>query len=230
MPWNLTTILILLVVLFAGYGIGLLEMHLRRQKRIKQLEAALQAQPPMQAGAPVVSASVPANPGLLRLSSGDDQSLKLELDGASLGSPASVTPQQRRRLVTILNGLRPWVEAGPLAPVTRTGPDQSDVPADLVPPLPPTPVEVVPVFNRRAKPAQPAPAAQSIVAQIDEILQSRLVGTPLAARRIRLGETPGGEVLVFIGADRYDGLEAVPDQEVVTVIRSAIAEWEKKVK
>jgi hypothetical protein len=91
-------------------------------------------------------------------------------------------------------------------------------------------VEVVPVFNRRAKPAQPAPAAQSIVAQIDEILQSRLVGTPLAARRIRLGETPGGEVLVFIGADRYDGLEAVPDQEVVTVIRSAIAEWEKKVK
>jgi hypothetical protein len=66
------------------------------------------------------------------------------------------------------------------------------------------------------------------VAQIDDVLQSRLVGTPLAAKRIRLGETPGGGVLVYIGTDRYEGIDAVPDPEAVAAIRAAISEWEKR--
>ena len=40
MKWNITTGIILLVVLFVGYGIGLLEMHLKRKKKIIVLDAS----------------------------------------------------------------------------------------------------------------------------------------------------------------------------------------------
>ena len=214
MQWNLTTILILLGVLFAGYGIGLLEMHLRRQKKIKALEGALQAEQNRQE---IVPASPPPEVSLLRLWADADQAPKLELDGAPLDSPASATPEQRRRLITLLTQIRPWLEGGPLVPAAA-----ASAPA---PALAPKPVSAAAV--KVAEPVVP-PAAKSIVAQIDDVLQSRLVGTPLAAKRIRLGETPGGGVLVYIGIDCYDGIDAVPDPEAVAAIRAAISEWEKR--
>jgi hypothetical protein len=66
------------------------------------------------------------------------------------------------------------------------------------------------------------------VGQINDVLQARIAGTSLAARLVRLGETPDGGVLVFIGTSKYEGIDAVPDPEVVAAIRAAIAEWEKK--
>jgi len=216
MDWNLTSILILLAVLFSGYGIGLLEMHLRRQKKIGQLEAALKDR---QNEREVAPAAEPAVPGLLRLWTDADQSLRLDLDGASLTSPATTTPEQRRRLITLLTSMRPWAEGGPAAPVSKT---------DSVSPL--KPVAAVAGSSRGIDLPPPIPVAKSIVAQIDEVLQERLNGTPLAGKRIRLSETPGGDVLVFIGTARYEGLDVVPDKEAVAAIRAAIAEWENKVK
>jgi hypothetical protein len=215
MQLNLTTILILLSVLFAGYGIGLLEMHLRRQKKIKALEAALQAEQDRQEIAP---ASPPPEPSLLRLWADADGALKLELDGAPVDSPASTTPEQRCRLIALLTQVRPWLEGGQPAPAAAT----ASVPAPV-----PAPKPAPAAKGKAAEPPVPA-AAKSIVAQIDDVLQSRLPGTPLAARGVRLGETPGGGVLVYIGADHYDGIEAVPDPDVVSAIRAAIAEWEKR--
>jgi hypothetical protein len=223
MDWNLNTILILLAVLFAGYGIGLLEMHLRRQKKIKQLEAAVRSGQTESGQLPVAApVAPPAEPGLLRLWIDGDQSLKLDLDGASLASPASATPEQRRRLITLLTGIRPWVEGGPVALASKR---------NVVPPLTLVdvpPVSDIPVLGNVIESPQPAP--RSIVAQIDEVLQARLAGTPLAAKRIRLAETPGGGVLVFIGTARYESLDAIPDQEAVAAVRAAIAEWENRVK
>jgi len=216
MQWNLTTILILLGALFAGYGIGLLEMHLSRQKKIKALEEALQAEQNRQEIPP---ASPPPEASLLRLWADADQAPKLELDGALLDSPASATPEQRRRLITLLTQIRPWLEGGPAVPAAA-----ASVPAPAPAPAP------KPASAAAAKVAEPVvpPVAKSIVAQINDVLQSRLPGTPLAAKRIRLGETPGGGVLVYIGTDRYDGIDAVPDPEAVATIRAAISEWEKR--
>ena len=214
MQWNLTTILILFGVLFAGYGIGLLEMHLRRQKKIKALEAALLAEQNRQE---IVPAAPPLEVSLLRLWAEADQTLKLELDGAPLDSPASATPEQRRRLITLLTRIRPWLEGGPAVP---GAPAPAPAPAPAINASPAAALKV-------AEPVVP-PAAKSIVAQIDDVLQSRLVGTQLAAKRIRLGETPGGGVLVYIGTDRYEGIDAVPDPEAVAAIRAAISEWEKR--
>ncbi|KAF0109153.1 MAG: hypothetical protein FD146_197 [Anaerolineaceae bacterium] len=202
MQWNFATILILFGVLFAGYGIGLLEMHLKRQKKIHQLEDALKAE---QANAALAAAAPPpaaSQPSDLRLWSDASGTPNLELDNAPVSAPASLTPEQRRRLITLLTQIRPWLEGGPVAPAAAA-------PVKIV--EPPT-----------------TPVAKSIVAQVNDILQSHLPGTPLAAKLVRLGETPGGGVLVFVGTAKYDGIDAVPDPEVVAAIRAAIAEWEKK--
>ncbi len=67
-----------------------------------------------------------------------------------------------------------------------------------------------------------------MVAQIDAILQARLVGSPLAERGIRLVESAEGGVTVMVGLTRYAGVGEVPDAEVQAAIRGAIAEWEEK--
>ncbi len=41
-------------------------------------------------------------------------------------------------------------------------------------------------------------------------------------------ESLSGGVLVYIGVDKYEGIEDVPSEEVKAAIRAAIAEWEKK--
>lgn len=69
----------------------------------------------------------------------------------------------------------------------------------------------------------------SIVAQIDTLLQIRLEDTPHADVGIRLVErTSLGGVEVFIGDQKYPSLDDVPDQEIKSIIRATIAEWEKK--
>lgn len=219
MDWNLTTILTLVGVLLAGYGIGLLEMHLRRQRKIRLLEEALRAEKAKTAAASLAassSAAAPAppaapapGPGGLRLWNDDAGALRLELDNVRPASPAALTPEQRRRIVALLTQVRPWLEGGPVAPAAP-GLRSAPAAAKVIEPPPP-------------------PPSKSIVGQINDVLQARLVGTPLASRQIRLAETLSGGVRVFIGMQSYEGIDAVPDPEVVAAIRAAIAEWEKNV-
>ena len=67
-----------------------------------------------------------------------------------------------------------------------------------------------------------------IVEMIDEVLQKKLEDSPLAGKKIRLEEGTVGEVVVFVGAIRYSGIDAVPDEQIKAIIREAIAEWNKK--
>jgi hypothetical protein len=66
----------------------------------------------------------------------------------------------------------------------------------------------------------------SIVAQIDQILQSRLEGTHLKEQGIRLVEGPDQDMVIEIGLDRYTEINAVPDEEVREMIRLSVADWE----
>ena len=69
----------------------------------------------------------------------------------------------------------------------------------------------------------------SIAAQIDEILQDSLLGSPLADRGIELEDVPGKGMIVHVGLDSYEGVAEVPDPEVQGIIRKAVAEWENRV-
>ena len=68
----------------------------------------------------------------------------------------------------------------------------------------------------------------SVAAQVDSILQLRVLSTPLADRGIRLQPLPKGGVLVGVGANQYASVDDVPEEEIRLVIRSAIAEWESR--
>ena len=68
----------------------------------------------------------------------------------------------------------------------------------------------------------------SITGQIDEILQEKLLESPVKNKAVRLVEDPGKGVVVMVGMDHYEGVEAVPDPEIRYLIRSAVTEWESR--
>lgn len=71
-------------------------------------------------------------------------------------------------------------------------------------------------------------AEPSIAAQVDAILQEKLKGTQLESRGVRLMELPGKGMVVMIGLDQYDTVEDVPFPEIKALLKSAVAEWERK--
>lgn len=76
-------------------------------------------------------------------------------------------------------------------------------------------------------PKDAPPGPKSIVMQIEDILQDMIAGTPLERREIHLSEDPARGVIVSVGVDHFEGIEAVPDPTVKAVIRQAVAEWEQ---
>ena len=75
----------------------------------------------------------------------------------------------------------------------------------------------------------PEPPSRSIAAQVDEILQEMLHDSPYASRLIRLIELPSKGLVVMVGQEEYEGVEAVPDEDIRRLIRLAVAEWERRV-
>ncbi len=62
---------------------------------------------------------------------------------------------------------------------------------------------------------------------IDEFLQQKLMGTPLIWRGVRVKADPKGMVLFEVDGQSYERVDDVPDEDVRTLIRAALAEWEK---
>ena len=133
--------------------------------------------------------------------------------------------------------MRPWIEAGPSAQQSRpavpaqpavaqpAAPRSTSMGIPAAPPVPPRTAA-----GAAAGPAAPSDVAAptTMVGQIDAILQTRLAGTTLAGRGVRLIESLDGGVSVMVGLQRFAGVGEVPDGEVQAAIRAAIAEWEKR--
>ena len=71
--------------------------------------------------------------------------------------------------------------------------------------------------------------AQSIVAQIDAILQENLNAANMQKWAVRLVEFPDRGMVVMVGLEQYEGIDAVPYERVRVMIRQAVAEWERRV-
>ncbi len=235
----LAIIVIALAAMFFGYGFGLFEgraQGYRKRKKEEEQEKASQPPPEPKTVTETVTVTVD-EPGLLRIKN-EGGAYTLDLDGSRI-NPIALSPEQRKRLIEILNVMRPWLEGKPApAPVppvpdatpspllNRIQPAPGPVQAAPHPVAPPPPAASKPATI--AKDDRPAVPANSMVAQIDEILQSHLAGTPLAERGIFLAQSPQGSVNVYVGLTRYDGIDDVPDPEVKAAIRAAITEWENK--
>lgn len=68
----------------------------------------------------------------------------------------------------------------------------------------------------------------SLVAQVNDILQEKIRGTTLMQRGLMLTESLDHGMLVIIGMEKYDGIDAVPDDEIRTLIRQCVAEWSSR--
>ncbi|HNB53665.1 MAG TPA: hypothetical protein PK530_17075 [Anaerolineales bacterium] len=75
---------------------------------------------------------------------------------------------------------------------------------------------------------KPAGAPKTIVEQIDEIFQAKLVGTPFEKQNIQLKESVNG-MTIMIDSYKYEGIDAVPDPTVRALIKESAREWNEKV-
>ncbi len=125
-------------------------------------------------------------------------------------------------------------KSAPSVPSAQTPPTpvedtRQGAPAQPAPPPPPaSPSPAAPKPATIAKEDRPASPADSMVEQIDSILQARLAGTPLEERGIFLTQSPEGGVNVYVGLTRYNGIDDILDPEIKAAIRAAITEWEHK--
>ena len=153
-----------------------------------------------------------------------DGPLRIDLDGKSISNASSLTPDQKQRLAACVSELQAWSVIPPSGARAETGKGEAE-PVNI---LPESKAEET---HLKASPKQPKPLAQkSIVSQIDEILQDQVVGTALAGRGIKLCEAPGNDVTVWIGQEQFQGIDAVPDAEVLAAIRLAVKTWEEQVR
>jgi hypothetical protein len=233
--WIAGLVFVYLFGLFEGRGQGYKKRKAEEGQESKQQEAPASAAPP--------ETTTVDDPGLMRIKN-ENGSFVLDLDGKRV-NPISLSSDQRKRLIDMLNIMRPWLEgrAASQPPPQPAAPPPSAPPATVEerlnafggPPStpPPTPPQqpAPPPAGRQAtiaKEDRPVAPANSIVGQIDSILQSRLAGTPLEGRGIFLAQSPEGGVAVFVGLTRYNGIDDVPDPEIKAAIRAAISEWENK--
>jgi hypothetical protein len=232
-----------------GWVIGFFDSNSRTAKKIEAAEAnaeikAKEAEKKIAEAGQIIQSSQPLqdDPGLLRLKK-DDGRFTLEMDGTPV--PGDPSPDRKKRLIELVTVMRPWLEGGQsslaasqsVAPAqTQPVPDSAQdavsypVPASLRNVVPPAPVPVTLQSLVQTKKPEPEKniASLSIVQQIDTVLQARLMNSPLAKRGIRLQESIQGGVEVYVGLQKFHAVDDVPDEEIKTAIRAAIAEWEKK--
>ncbi len=211
--WIIVTVVALLSVFF-GYGFGWFEWG----RKLKEYESGERQKAVEEKEPPTLPAARQEDPALLALRDVKGR-LRLELEGQTVDAE-SMSAEQRRRLIDIVSRMRPWIDTRAAAPTPAPVPAPQAVPP--APVVAPTPTRPAPAKKEETL------APQSMVAQIDEILQKHMVGTPLEKMGIKLTETPGGGVTVTVGLNRYAGVGEVPNPEIQAAIRAAIGEWEKK--
>lgn len=246
MPINYTFyVVVAIFAMFFGYFFGLIEGRMQGYKKRKKEEEKERQAAPEAAAPPSPAVEAPPAPqplpppSLLRLFQDENGQLGLDLDDQRVNT-AALTGQQRKRLVELLTRMRPWLDV-PKPPASAPTPQPASVsrqsPAPQPTPPPPSAPAVPPYSTPAPKAIVPGPivpiesppkAPDSIVTQIDAILQARLIGTPLEDQGIKLREAPDGSVLVHVGSRVYQSVEEVPDETIKVALRAAIAEWEKK--
>jgi hypothetical protein len=179
----------------------------------------------------------------------DGKKVVPEVGGRMIHSLKELDATQRARLTRLMDQLRLGPTAATQEPAATSAPDavtpDRKPPAEAIPSMPPVDVSRVVVEPPAPRPSfsmlsalgrslQPdigkAPLAQkSIAAQIDDVLQEMLEGTPLAQKGVRLMELPGKGMVVLVGMEQYPGVNEVPDPDVRQAIRAAVAAWENKV-
>ena len=223
-------------LMFFGYFFGLFEGRGQGYKRRQEEEADEKEIEPVPEPLPTASPAMPTDETpILDVSKDESGQLRLKLDGQRM-NPSTLTADERKRIIAVLTQMRPWLET-PASSTSPAQPRPASSPQAARARVASPPPESTPAPATEPQPTTPPPAddekdsataPQSIVMQIDSILQSQIAGTPLLEKGIRLQESPEGSVIVWVGINKYEGVNEVPDEQIQAAIRSAIAAWESK--
>lgn len=160
--------------------------------------------------------------------------LIVELNSKEYGRSVNLTAQQRNQINQIILELNDWLAYAPpkkqeniLHTTPHAVPGEPSVPETPKPRLSLNPINVLTNALKADVPKSQLPT-ESIVTQIDDILQEKLKNSSLKGTPIRLMEWPNKGMVVMIGLDHYDSVDVVPNDEVKNLIRSAVVEWEQR--
>ena len=163
---------------------------------------------------------------------GGDQHLVVELDGVSHRQESDLHADQRRLLADLTGELQDWIGKKPTPTAEPSAqPDEhkaTDLQTEEVKKT--TSLNPLKVFSDSLQPKKKSSADepdQSIVAQIDLILQAKMEGNQFEDQGIRLIEGPDQGMVIEIGISKYTEIDAVPDEQVRQLIRLSVVEWER---
>lgn len=186
---------------------------------------------------PRAPAPPPPHPGEVRVwRAGGAGRLVTEVDGRAFFEARDLSMQQRQDLVRLLRDWAAWLDLGlqsrqPTASAPAPArPAEAAPQKDVVNPVRAENEAPPSAYAPALKPAegkQPA-APASIVAQIDEVLQEMLESSAMKSKGIRLVEDPRDGVTVWVGLQHFNGIDSVTDPEALALIRTAVAEWERR--
>lgn len=87
---------------------------------------------------------------------------------------------------------------------------------------------VVPAIQHNGEAAERNEKPASIAGQISLIIEQLLEESPLKDKGIKLIENQNKGVDVWIGTEKFEGIDAIPYPEVQQLIRKAVLLWEKE--
>jgi hypothetical protein len=206
--------------MFFGYFFGLFEGRGQGYKKRQAEEPEMKERERVSEPPPPAPSAPSDEVSVLDVSMDSAGKLRLKLEGQRIEA-STISPEQRKRIIAVLTQMRPFLEASTQTP---TPPPTAPRPAPVTTPSPLSKPVSAPVKAKDESVAAP----QSIVEQIDTILQSQMAGTPLMERGIRLQESPEGGVIVWVGMEKFEGVNEVPDEQIQAAIRAAIGVWEDK--
>ncbi len=141
--------------------------------------------------------------------------LVTEVDKKIYLNPDMLSAEHLQKLRQAAEGWNVWL--GLQAPI---------LPPTPLKPLPKPEIPIsIPPFMPEIKPEKPRPT--TVVGQIDEILQEMVKETSLVNQGIRLVQDPSMGVVVWVGAQKFPGIDEVPSEEIKGLIRSAVKKWEE---
>ncbi len=157
---------------------------------------------------------------------GKERRLVVEIGGVSHYRGSDLKADQSEIITGLISELQAWM--GARAPA-QTETDML-VPSEISEETQKTSLNPLKIFSRSLEPLEKTGSGDtdlSIVGQIDEILQAKLAGTHLDERGIRLVEGPDQSMVIKVGLQSYNEIDAVPDEQVRQLIRLSVAEWEQ---
>ena len=161
--------------------------------------------------------------------------LIVDIDGATFTELDQMRNDQRARMETCYGQLKLFLGIQEPVAQSASGKSKQQPPIQKAvsetPVVPAAePVQPVPIKLSLTKKVVAAPVKPlSIVAEIDEILQSSIEATPLVDRGLKLLETPSHTISVCIDNKQYQSIDEVPDPNIQEIIHTAVRKWEDKV-